>query len=446
MLENGYQLDPILPTFMQTLQNSGWRTGAFGKVHFQPHLAGLFPDYKPYGFDVTHITEDPRGGEWLDWVEREHPEHYEAALATIWAPDIPDYVNYGTEQKNLQNQIKKIREAFQWTTDEFPDNDPWAHSLPFPEEVSQTAWITSHALDFLNELPAEQSFLAHVSYVQPHSPYCPPVEYLRMVGSDNLPEPAPAEWLKNPHAPKYFQDKKLSVGNWRHIRRCYFADLLHLDHQLGMILDKLEALNRLESTCIILLSDHGDLLGDHGCYGKEERHYDACIRVPLIIAGPGLNGGEVSTEIVQLEDICPTVLDMAGESLPLMPKSGEYLQLTAEDIPQSSGHSLLPLCCGKKPPEWRTAAYVESYNRIWSADPGEWARTIRTQRYRYTLYPCGNGEQLFDLQADPDEQLNLAQSTEHLEIKRELKDKLLELIILQDYPKPRRELFAFGVH
>jgi arylsulfatase A-like enzyme len=50
---------------------------------------------------------------------------------------------------------------------------------------------------------------------------------------------------------------------------------IHLDHQLGILFDQLEVMNRLDTTSILLLSDHGDLLGDHGCYGKEERHYDA---------------------------------------------------------------------------------------------------------------------------------------------------------------------------
>jgi arylsulfatase len=446
VLENGYQLGPELPTFMQTLQDAGWRTGAFGKVHFHPHFAGLYPDYTPYGFDVTHITEDPRGGEWLDWVEREHPEHYDAALATVWAPHIPEFASYGPDNVNLRERIERIRASFQWATDEFPDNDAGAYSLPFPEEMSQTAWITGHARDFLGGLSDEQPFLAQVSYVQPHGPYCPPAEYLRLVDPDNLPEPALAEWQEDPHAPAYFESKQPSGGNWRHVRRCYFADLLHLDHQLGLVLDQLEALNRLQSTAIILLADHGDLLGDHGCYGKEERHYDACIRVPLIIAGPGLKPGQTRVEMVQLEDICPTVLDLAGQSLPPMPKLGPYLNMDAADIPQLPGRSLLPLCRGETPADWRTAAYIESYNKISSADPGDWARSIRTERYRYTLYPCGNGEQLFDLMNDPDEQNNLVADPDHAHTRTELRDQLLELIILQDYPKPRRELYALGVH
>ena len=446
VLENGYQLDPALPTFMRTLQSAGWRTGAFGKVHFHPHFAGLYPDYKAYGFDVAHITEDPRGGEWLDWVERENPEHYEAALATVWAPHIPEFENYGPKQVKLRERIEKLRNSYQWANREFPDNEPGAHSLPFPEKVSQTAWITTHALDFLKDLPDERPFLAHVSYVQPHGPYCPPAEYLRRVDPDNLPEPVPTEWLNDPHAPAYFHSKTPSSGNWRHVRRCYFADLMHLDHQLGMIFDQLEALNRLESTTIILLADHGDLLGDHGCYGKEERHYDACIRVPLIIAGPGVKGGQIRTEMVQLEDICPTVLDIAGASLPHMPKAGSYLKMDAAEIPQLPGHSLLPLCRGETPSGWRPAAYCESYNRIASANPGDWARTIRTERYRYTFYPCGNGDQLFDLLEDPDEQNNLVADPAHARIRSELRDQLMERIILQDYPKPRRDLYAFGVH
>ena len=76
---------------MKAMQQGGWRTGAFGKVHLQPHFAGVAPDYRPYGFDVTHITEDARGGEWLDWVEENYPEHYDAVLATIWASYLPGF-------------------------------------------------------------------------------------------------------------------------------------------------------------------------------------------------------------------------------------------------------------------------------------------------------------------------------------------------------------------
>ena len=66
----------------------------------------------------------------------------------------------------------------------------------------------------------------------------------------------------------------------------------------------------MNNTYIILLSDHGEMLYDHGFYGKQEVHYDACIRVPLIISGSGLKKGGKCNEMVQLEDICPTILEM----------------------------------------------------------------------------------------------------------------------------------------
>ncbi|MHC5058294.1 MAG: sulfatase family protein [Planctomycetota bacterium] len=350
VLENGYRLDPELPTFMRELQKAGWRTGAFGKVHLRPHYEGLYPDYAPYGFDVTHITEDPRGGEWLDWVERDHPEHYESALATIWSTQIPDFAAYGPEKRDLRDRIRRAKGRTRWATDEFPEATRGAYPLPFPEEVSQTSWITGRALEFLRSVPREEPLLAQISYVQPHSPFGVPAEFLRRVDSGCLPEPAPPEWHGDPDAPAYFRGREPASGDWRWARRCYFADICHLDAKLGLVLDELERSGRLESTLVVFLSDHGELLFDHGFRGKEERHYDACVRVPLMVAGPGFARGAVCDEIVQLEDVCPTVLDVTGQAFDPMPKTGPHLKMDAAAIPQLPGRSLRELRGGDVPP------------------------------------------------------------------------------------------------
>ena len=446
VLENGYELDPSLPTFMQALQRGGWRTGAFGKVHLRPHFAGLYPDCHPYGFDVTRMTEDSRGGEWLEWVRENHPHHFDDVLATVWSVEIPDFERHGPQQENLRERIEKIRASHEWATPEFPENTPGMYPLRFPAEVSQTAWITDGALTFLRQTPAEQPLFAHISYVQPHDPSCPPPEYLRRVDTDRIPAPAPAEWVDDPHAPVYFRDKQPESGNWRYKRHLYFADICHLDDQIGRIRKVLEETGRLDHTYIVFLSDHGELLFDHGFCGKEERHYDACIRVPLMIAGPGLKAGTVRGEIVQLEDICPTILELTGTSLPPMPKMGPYLSTPAERIPVLPGRSLLPLCRGDAPADWRDAAYCESYNTICSDSPSDWARTIRTDQFRYTRYCSGGGEQMFDLLADPDEQRNLVADPAFATARDELRERLMELMAMQDFPKTRRNLFALGVH
>ena len=447
VLQNGYELDPALPTFMRSLQQAGWETGAFGKVHLRAHFHGVHLDYRPYGFGVVHNTEDPRAGEWLDWVEQEHPQHYDAALATIWPTGIPELREYGPSRADLRSRIEEVRRDFPWATPEFPHSNAGRHTLPFPEEVSQTAWITRHALDWIGNTERNRPLYAHISYVQPHGPFCPPAELMRCVNVDQIPAPVPAEWVEDPHAPAYFRDKTpVDAADWRITRQYYFADLVHLDRQLGLVLDALEQAGRLPNAYLIFLSDHGELFGDHGFRGKEERHYDACIRVPLIIAGPGLEQGLVCDQLVQLEDLCPTVLEMAAMPPPRFPKQGSYLKADAEDIPTLPGRSLLALCRGETPSGWREAAYTESYNAIWSVTPIDWARTIRTHDFRYTYYPHGGGDQLFCLRDDPDEQHNLVGDPAHEGVRQDLRDRLMELIIMQDYPLPMRELFALGVH
>lgn len=447
VLQNGHQLDPALPTFMRLLQQAGWRTGAFGKVHLTPHFRGVHPDYRPFGFDIQHITEDPRAGDWLDWVMAEHPEHAEAALATIWPIRIPELSAYGPGRENLAERIAEIRKSFDWRTEAFPGNTGGHYTLPFPEEVSQTAWITRHALDFIADTPPQTPLHAHISFVQPHSPFCPPAELMDCVDVDRLTPPAPVEWLDDPLHPRCF-DRRGEGGsaipdNWREIRHYYFADIAHLDSKLGLVLDALEAAGRLDNTLVILLSDHGEMLHDHARTGKAEFHYDACIRVPVIIAGPGLQRGAASDAFAQLEDILPTILDAAGVAYPEPTVLGPYLKHEPESLP---GKSLLALCRGEQVDGWRDAAYVESYNNINSIDPSHWARTIRTAEWRYTLYPLGSGEQLFRIADDPDEQRNLAGDPAYACIRRELRDRLLDLIILQDYPHSPREVFSLGVH
>lgn len=447
VLQNGYELDPALPTFMKSLQQAGYATAALGKVHLHAHFHGVHPDYRPYGYDEVHNTEDPRGGEWLDWIRDEHPDHLDGALAQIWATGIPEFAAYGPDAEDLRGRIAEARRRHDWTAGgRYPRASWGAAPLSVPRELSQTEWITSHAERFIASVAPDRPLHAHVSYVQPHGPFYAPPDLIDRVDEADLPTPAPAEWTDDPHAPRSISTRPPGERDTMWARRCYFADLLHLDEQLGRVMDALEAAGRADDTYVILLADHGDMLGDHGFWGKEHRHYDACIRVPLVIAGGDIPGGVVRDEIVQLEDICPTVLDAAGLEPPRQPKLGGYLNADPADIPTLGGRSLLPLCRGETPDDWRRDAYSESYNAIWSIDPADWARTLRTHEWRYTWYPCGGGEQLFRISEDPDEQHNRVADDACADVRHDLRDRLMERIVLQDHPHTLRDLFAQGVH
>lgn len=216
VLQNGYDLDPELPTFMRQLQKAGWRTGAFGKLHFLPHFCGTHVDYKPYGFDVVHNTEDGRAGEWLDWIAREYPQYLEAVLATHWDRAIPEFEVYGPHGINLREQISRARDTFQWATPDFPGNTAAAYTLPFPCELSQTEWITRHALDFVTERSPDKPWFAHISYVQPHSPMCPPEEFMETVNEARIPAPLSITWRDDPHAPLCFRSARTVDSDlWR---------------------------------------------------------------------------------------------------------------------------------------------------------------------------------------------------------------------------------------
>ena len=94
----------------------------------------------------------------------------------------------------------------------------------------------------------------------------------------------------------------------------------------------------------------------------------AAIRVPLTIAGPGLQRGATVDRFVQHEDLFPTILELAGVAPPKPRTMGPYLRETPATL---TGRSLLPLCRGAQPAAWRDAAYIESYNNISTATPAQ---------------------------------------------------------------------------
>jgi len=447
VLRNGMPLDPRLPTFMHLLGEADYRRGAFGKVHLPSaprHHPGeayesVEPNYRPFGFDVTHIAEDHRRGAWLKWVEAEHPRHLRAALATCWP------IPVGENDRDLE-RVLAARAGWSWSTPACPDGEEGFYALPFPEPVSQSAWITDRACDFLKEVPPETPLLAQVSYVQPHTPWAPPAEAMHLVDSDLIPEPIEPTWPEDPDHPTFF-DASRSVrrevpGNWRSQRRCYFTDIAHLDQKLGELYAALEATDRLDRTAIVMLADHGEMLWDHGCVEKENKHYDACIRVPLVMRLPAAmrqRRGEEVSAIVQLEDVMPTLLELAGVSNPLPVIRGDEGMTPPRGLP---GRSLLGWCGRETPEAWRDAAYVESFSRAepgeahhWSGRPDLWVRTVRTAGWRYSYSPAGGGEQLFDLRADPDETHNLVRDRAAATIRSEMRDRLLDALILQDAPQ-----------
>ena len=201
---------------------------------------------------------------------------------------------------------------------------------------------------------------------------------------------------KNTHG--HFTDDEILA-----IRRHYFAMVAETDAMLGQVLDTLEATGQLNDTYIIFASDHGEMNMEHRQTLKNAL-YEASARVPLIVAGPGLQQGVISDELVSLIDLFPTLMDIAGL-----------------DHPQGlDGVSLLPLCCGDASgrPNYVFSEYHSNFSNtgiaMWRQGPWKYIR--------YAGYP----PQLFNLEDDPEEIHDLSQS--HLHIVQDLDARLESLV------------------
>ena len=199
------------------------------------------------------------------------------------------------------------------------------------------------------------------------------------------------EWARDtaalPYALRAYSDGGLSLRDApahevELARRAFYATLTHIDHQLRVVIGCLREEGLLDNTIIAFTSDHGDMLGDHGRWAKTLM-YEMSAEIPLIIVpaeGDGrLEVGTVDDRLTTLYDLMPTLLDMAGISIPA----------------SVEGHSLLSR-------ERREILYGEH----WEGDHA--TRMVRDHRHKLIYYPVGNNLQLFDLDNARREERDLA--------------------------------------
>ena len=244
------------------------------------------------------------------------------------------------------------------------------------------------AVDFLNQAPGDKPFFAYVSFTSPHDPRQPPKEFVQPYYDADLPLPknflpqhpffngwmtgrdeALAAW---PRDPEVIQDQLAE----------YYGMISHMDSQVGRILNALEKTGRAENTYIIYTADHGLAVGSHGLLGKQSL-YEHSMGAPLIIAGLGIPAGKSSDALVYLLDLFPTIAELADVPLP---KGVE-------------GKSLVPIIKGT------STGVRDSLFTTYET----FMRGVTDGRWKLIRYPHINYTQLFDLENDPDEMVNLAE-------------------------------------
>ena len=277
----------------------------------------------------------------------------------------------------------------------------------FPERgVGLTPDISADFADAAISVLAEERdepFFLHINFTAPHDPLFLPTRYRTAYDADEIPLP-PNFAPQHPfdHGNFYGRDEVLfrwprTPTETRQALAVYYAVIEHLDEQVGRIVAALQTTGQLDDTLIIYSSDHGLAMGSHGLRGKQNM-YEHSIGVPLIFRGPGITVDRRIAAQCYLRDLYPTVCDLCGVAIP------ETVQ----------GRSLRPVLEGD-----RDSIYEAVYGHFRDSQ-----RMVRTDEWKYVVYPLVRQEQLFHLTEDPHELVNRAQDPAHRERVRELRNRL----------------------
>ncbi len=268
---------PDSTTFMDALTGVGYRTHGIGKMHFQPDGQAM------------------RGFE-----SRSRGEEFGCA-------ETDDYLAFVSDQGfDHVEHPHGLRDEMYYVPQLSPVSEPAHHSR----------WVADESVRFLEERPVDRPFLLWASFIAPHPPFAPPSPWHRMYEPSLMPEPFRpdgGEGLLTTY--NDLQNRyKYRDGGWDRrlvqlIKAYYASSVSYVDAQIGRIVTELKAKGLFESTVIILTADHGEFLGDYGCFGKRS-FLDAAARIPLIVRGPGFVPSRRS-EPVSLIDVYPTILEAA---------------------------------------------------------------------------------------------------------------------------------------
>lgn len=281
----------------------------------------------------------------------------------------------------------------------------WMESKLRPEEHTDGK-VATEAIRLMSDFRNEPFFLA-VGFYRPHMPATAPSGAFTPYPLDSVHLPNdPAEHLQ--HIPEPAFDRRLqtkaNLDDLRRFKRAYLATITYVDQQIGRVLAGLDELGLWDNTIVVLWSDHGWMLGEHGQWEKRVL-FEESLRVPLVIHAPSAQGnGKASERMVELVDLYPTLTELCGLSTP------ENLE----------GKSLAPLL-QEPTQDWPSPAF----SQIGREDVV--GRSVRTPRWRYTEWDHGaKGSQLYDHHADPRELRNLAGDPTHRDTVDALRSRLRE--------------------
>jgi arylsulfatase len=382
---------------------AGYRTAGVGKLHYYPPNRD---EALRTGFDTIEL-------------------HDGSPITDLWS----DYIRW--QRANDPQKLMNHRALAKHIA---PGKNPFRAAIEV--KFTDTAWTGERSRSVLGSLVKNEApFFYYVSFWKPHSPYEVSAPYDSLYDDVEIPIPATVslETVKNLPLPV----QKLVMRNggpkldherieWAY--RSYYATITHVDHEIGLLLDALEASGKAANTLIVFSSDHGDQLFEHAITDKN-CFFDSSVRVPFMVSLPGRIKSAQYDQLIETVDLLPTLLDFAGLPEPTEVQGRSFAPLIAD-----MGHTYVPhteVFSENIIPEVITSGKLDmpfekgqGVGGILHPD----AKMVRTERWKYCYYPAGYAE-LYDLHVDPLETKNLAGQADRREVEFDLRTRLLNWLI-----------------
>ncbi|MFK7818379.1 MAG: sulfatase, partial [Planctomycetaceae bacterium] len=227
-------------------------------------------------------------------------------------------------------------------------------------------------------------------------------------------------WAHN--SPGEFHTGAMTNNDRREVTAAYYAMCELIDDQVGRIMQTLEETDQRENTIVVFMSDHGEMLGDHGIYFKGPHFYDEAIRVPLIVSWPSrFQSGLKASGLTELVDLVPTFLEACDLPIPN----------------RVQGRSLMPILTGRSDSKkHRDVVYCE-YLNSWTHD-NAYGTMLRSETEKIVVYHGTDQGELYDLVSDPDEFHNLWNSDSRRDMKLRLLKQCFDASVFTMDPGPQR--------
>jgi len=444
--DNGVRWPRETTTLATVLDQLGYRTGIVGKGHLDVHYnVPSSPDHV-FGWDDPRRAEAMTGEhyygfreQWRTCAHSKPAGHYGAWL--------------------YQEHPEAVRLLDREAALDTPVGECWVSALP--AELHSSTYVGDRCVEFLRRYdrrrytPGQAPFFLFASFPDPHGPYCPPRPYAEMYDPADVPPPLRRRGETADKPPHFRGEEPGQYPGWRPyggaqranearseqhdrvLKARYYAMVHLIDVNVGRILAALEATGQLDDTVVAFMGDHGHMLGDHWADGYAVWHYDASIRVPLLVRYPGLAApGGVVPDVVSQADFAPTICELAGVPYTTWPPApGRHPGGVPEPgaLPDVQGRSLVGVMRGSAP--GRPHALVEYESRF---IPGLHLKTLRSRNWRITAYAGRPYGELYDLRADPDELVNRWDDPAYRGPRAELTALLLDELVRTESRLPPR--------